>query len=104
MTIITDSGLDIRQSLTACGIRVSLHGGITDYLESGINPGSFLESVICNDLVGAVCRADDDMTRDELKALILWFYNEAPGPSNGSRALMERWMQSRRELKDIENA
>lgn len=36
-----------------------LHEGLVRWVEFGIPPGSFLRSVIANDLLGAVSRADD---------------------------------------------
>ena len=35
-----------------------MHGAVIRYVEDGIEPGGFLEAVLCNDLKGAVMRAD----------------------------------------------
>lgn len=66
------------------------------YIEEGIKPGSFLTSVICNDLKGAVGNADDE-NLPNLPAFVAYFYNEAPGSCWGSKEMMERWIRDRRE-------
>jgi hypothetical protein len=58
-------------------------GGLQRYFEHGIEPGSFMESVLCNDLRGACLRADDVNLRN-LVGIVGWLYNEAPLGSWGS--------------------
>lgn len=65
--------------------------GIRRYIEHGIEPGSFLYAVICNDLREAVGRADD-MNLRNLPAYVSYFYNEAPAGCWGSREKFELWM------------
>jgi hypothetical protein len=51
--------------------------GIMRYVEHGRQPGGFLTSVLCNDLFGAVGKAD----RENLAALpviVRWFANNCP--------------------------
>ena len=67
-------------------------GGIERYVNQGIPPGDFLRAVICNDLSGAVGRADDENIRN-LPAYVAYFYNEAPGTCWGSIAKMVAWME-----------
>jgi hypothetical protein len=67
-------------------------GGIERYINQGIKPGSFLTAVICNDLKGAVMRADDE-NLPNLVAFVAYFYNEAPAPCWGSPEAMKAWME-----------
>jgi len=62
----------------------NFRGQVERYLRNGNPPGGFLEAVIGNDLMGAINRADKDAA-DNLKAIVGWFYWEAPGGSWGSK-------------------
>ena len=67
-------------------------GGVDRYIEHGIEPGSFLSAVICNDLFEAIGRADEQNTRN-LPAYCAYFYNEAPGACYGSKEAMKAWIE-----------
>ena len=67
-------------------------GGIERYINDKINPGDFLQAVICNDLREAVGRADDENIRN-LPAYVAYFYNEAPSLCWGSKEKMEAWLK-----------
>jgi len=71
-------------------------GGIQRYIEQGIEPGSFLSAIICNDLKGACAQADDENLRN-IPAYIAYFYNESPMSCWGSWKIMERWMSIKNE-------
>ena len=61
------------------------------YIESGIQPGSFLTAVLSNDLMGALGRADDI----NLHALPLYgrfLYNDAPCWCFGSPEKVAAWI------------
>ena len=69
---------------------------IIKYIEYGAEPGNFLTAVITNDLKKAVGHAD--RTNFELlRMYVQWFYNVAPGESQGDIQKMRSWMQSRRK-------
>lgn len=68
--------------------------GIRNYVEHGIEPGSFLSAVICNDLKGAVAAADF-RNMPNLPAFVGYFYNEAPSQCWGSNEKMIAWMAKR---------
>ncbi len=53
------------------------------YMEQGIDPGSFLQAVLCNDLRQAVASADST-NRTKLADIVQWLYGEAPSSSWGS--------------------
>lgn len=70
-----------------------IQGAAQRYVEHGIAPGGFLTAVICNDLFGAVGRADST-NRRALPEICQFWYAEAPGVCWGSPERMERWMNS----------
>ena len=65
---------------------------IKRYIHGRVIPGDFLQAVICNDLTGAVGRADDDNLAN-LPAFVGYFYNEAPSRCWGSKEKMEAWLR-----------
>lgn len=67
-------------------------GGITRWIENGIQPGDFLWAVITNDLKDAVGRADDENLRN-LPAYVSYFYNEAPAACWGSPEKAAAWIE-----------
>lgn len=66
---------------------------IRRYVLDGIMPGLFLQSVIANDLLGAVCRADN-VNAPLLKQYAQWFHNVAPMSCCGSRDKLLAWIES----------
>src|SRR5580765_5875680 len=54
----------VYESLKAAGVPEHLHGGIVRYIINGILPGGFLRSVIANDAISVVCRADEESRLD----------------------------------------
>ena len=73
--------------------------GIKRYVEEGIEPGHFLQAVICNDLAEAVSRADDE-NLDNLAAYVVYFYNKVPSNLWGSKEKMDKWLTRCREHRD----
>jgi hypothetical protein len=59
------------------------------YIDHGIQPGSFLTAVICNDLRSAVSYADDENIAN-IPAYIGYLSNEAPIGCWGSYEAMNR--------------
>jgi hypothetical protein len=62
------------------------------YIMDGVEPGSFLTSVICNDLRGSIFSADGD-NRTRIEQFVRLFNDYAPGPCWGSKDRMTRWME-----------
>ena len=75
-------------------IRDQMMGAIERYIEHGMEPGSFLTAVICNDLFGACGRADAENLRN-IPAFVAYFYNEVPSSCFGSPERMKAWMDAR---------
>lgn len=76
---------------------------LRNYVEHGYEPGGFLYCVLCNDLVGAVSRADA-MNLYALKDIAQFVYNEMPHNCHGNEAVVVRYLQERsaRQPKVIE--
>lgn len=68
--------------------------GIHRYIENGILPGSFLQAVICNDLLASVALADLENTYF-LTKIVAWFYTYAPALCWGSQERMQAWSEYR---------
>ena len=81
-----------RQQLAASRVPPHLHDGLVEYLVNHRPPGSFLCSVLSNDLLGA-CKRGDEQSRAHLVDLVLWLYEQAPIPSWGSVARVRTWLQ-----------
>jgi 1,2-phenylacetyl-CoA epoxidase PaaB subunit len=74
----------------------AIQSGLWNYLAYGLQPGSFLESVLTNNYVMAMVRADGTWTRRGLHDLAKWILHEAPIDSWGSAEKYNAW----RELTD----
>lgn len=86
-TAILVNGLPIDYS----SLPEHMQDGMRLYLENRIGPGSFLTSVLANDLRGA-CERADHINRYRLYDIVSWLYNYAPGNSWGSRESVNKWL------------
>lgn len=77
--------------------------GVERYIEHGIEPGDFLQAVICNDLKEACVRADRTNQRLFFE-IVFWFYNEAPEPCSGSAEKYRAWLERFRKGEDDDGA
>jgi len=68
-----------------------MRDGIAMYIKYGVDPGSFLTAVICNDLKNAVGQADE-INLKNIPAYVNYFYNHAPIDCWGSKAAMNGWI------------
>ena len=71
--------------------RAEMCQALIAYARAGEPVGGFLQAVLSNDLMAAVCRADQDNIRN-LPAGALFIYNELPSPCHGSPAKYEAWL------------
>lgn len=67
---------------------------IQEYIENGVETGSFLKAIICNDLAKAVRRADEE-NMNNIPAFIAFFYNHAPSECWGNAANYEFWIKKK---------
>jgi hypothetical protein len=76
----------------AAAVPWAIRESLRRYVEQRIRPGSFLQAVLANDLLGAVCRADST----NLAAIVdiaKHVHNDLePGWCHGSYAAVERWL------------
>ena len=77
-----------------CTIPARMMPAIKPWIDIGLVPGDFLWAVICNDLRGAVARADHENLRN-LPAFVGYFYNEAPADCWGSLEKALAWRESK---------
>jgi hypothetical protein len=68
------------------------------YIRDGRPTGQFLQAIICNDLLEACGRADDENIRI-IPIFVSYFYNEAPSPCWGSKEAYVKWVNG--ELADF---
>lgn len=67
-----------------------IRDGFKLWIENGINPGSFVMSVLENNLSEALGRADH-INRDKLHSIVCWLYNFAPSDCWGSPEIVKKW-------------
>jgi hypothetical protein len=71
------------------------------YIKTGIPTGSFLKSVIENNLFESFARADD-VNRQALFAIVSYFYNWAPSGCWGSQLKRQAWIEAKRLKRDAQ--
>jgi hypothetical protein len=64
---------------------------LMNYFNHCWEPGSFLMSVLTNDLYGAASRADT-VNRPELAKITVWVINNAPYGSYGDHETVKNWL------------
>lgn len=70
------------------------------WVSRGVLPGSFLQAVLANDLMGAVVRADDE-NRAAFVEIVYWLRCEVPCECHGSLDHMGLWRRKHQvELAD----
>lgn len=81
-------------AMTTHGIPERMQGALIRYFDKRIPPGDFLQAVLSNDLIESFGRADYE-NATQMRAYILWLYNEVPGRANGawgSRQAVKNWL------------
>lgn len=76
----------------------ALQDGVKLYIDHGIEPGSFLRSVLENDLREACARADH-INRHRLFEIVQCLWNEIPAECWGSPEKVNRWIGFGRKAK-----
>lgn len=64
------------------------------YFFHGLEPGSFLVSVLSNDLMGA-CTRSDHINRDSIVGIATWVLHNAPPESWGNHTSIKLWIEDR---------
>ena len=68
-----------------------LDPSLENYLLHGLEPGGFLCSVLCNDLYGAVARADA-FNRSRISVIVFSIMEVFPEEAYGSPRLYREWL------------
>jgi hypothetical protein len=84
-----------RELLALSKVPEQLHGGLVRYFVHGIPPGSFVRSVLENDCVAAVRRADA-LCQAGLGDLVRFLVTAAPAPAWGSAESVAAWIEQHR--------
>ena len=77
---------------TKYNIPTHTQGALTRYVKEGMYPGGFLESVLSNDLFGAIGQADRENTA-ALRDIVMFVYNEVPSNAWGSKEKVYRYSE-----------
>lgn len=89
----------IAHSLNGYGISLNSSRPLVQYLVYGFHPGSFFNSVIANDLSGALLHADHNKTLNELHSIVSWITQCWPARSFGSDKSVKTWRMIKREIR-----
>ena len=68
---------------------------IKNYYYHKFHPGGFVYAMLCNDFVGAACRADS-WNQEKLHEYANWLINRMPPGSWGSKEIVDAWLRSDR--------
>ena len=69
-----------------------------DYILRGYTPGSFMYSVLCNDLVGATSHADTE-NKKYLLDIAKWMLHNAPALCWGSKQAVADWIEDKDRVR-----
>lgn len=82
-------------------MRPEIRASLLAYALDGRETGGFLRACLENDLMEAVCRADENNLAD-IADIARFIYNELPAPCHGSPGHVQRWLarepEGRRKL------
>ena len=70
------------------------HQSLDLYAEKRVEPGGFLKAVLCNDLIGAVSKADSRNLAN-LPAIVAYVYNKLPASCWGSPEDYHNWLNNK---------
>lgn len=75
------------------GLPEHMRDGLKIYVEHGVPPGSFMRSVLSNDLKEACARADH-INRRNLWEIVRVLWNEVPSTCWGSLEKVQQWINA----------
>ena len=73
---------------------------LTQFIKEGKQVNAFLRCVLCNDLAGAVTRANAENLA-ALPTIAQWLYSEAPDACWGTEAKYLRWIEQHEKRPKI---
>lgn len=83
------------------GYNIPIHtqGALSRYVEEGYMPGGFLTAVLCNDLMGAIARADGENIH-AIKEICMFVYNRIPADAWGNAEKMRTYTKKVWDMKE----
>lgn len=72
--------------------------GLELYLRMGINPGGFMQALLCNDLMNAFSRADS-LNIEKMENWIKFIYNYLPLSCYGNRWDYDTWVEKHKDAE-----
>jgi hypothetical protein len=90
----TMSPTELESNLTKAGVPDQFFSGLRDYILYGQETGSFLRSVLENDIIKAFRYADDGASH-ALRPIIIFLENYAPSACFGSQLAVDMWINNR---------
>lgn len=91
-----------KESFAYHQIPEAIQEGLWNYMAHGLEPGSFLISVLKNDFYMAAMRADSSWTGKSFKDLGRWIVTHVPADMRGSDANVFNWMSNTTETQRTE--
>lgn len=83
---------ELENGLRRCKIPPHMEKAIRAYVNEHREPGHFLQAVLENDFIAAVCRADHENTLS-LRTWALLLHNYTPSECHGSVENYENWIK-----------
>jgi|SRR6185436_6091309 len=97
---MADYRAHLRLRLIESDVPVSLHAGLIEYFAARRPTGSFLRSVLENDLSQACARADD-INRWHLVEVVTFLHGSCPGTAWGSPEKVTAWLEDTAPVPEI---
>jgi hypothetical protein len=88
----------VRLNYEHYGVPGHTREALEDYFFYGYQPGSFLYSVLINDLIGA-CTHCDHVNREAIVDIVKWLLHRAPHGSWGSREMVQNWTANEKQCR-----
>ena len=84
-------------------IRPDIREALDRYASNGIPTGDFLRAVLSDDLMEAVCRADDDNILT-IHSICGYICNELPAGCHGSPEAYKAWIEKHKATREAKEA
>jgi hypothetical protein len=62
------------------------------YVIEGFDPGSFFVALLANDLMAAAAKSHELNSWKQIRGVVKWLYNRAPGQCYGSHEKVKAWL------------
>jgi hypothetical protein len=102
MSSTTTPEQDLRAKLSWANVPADHHDELLAYILHGAPPGSFIRSVLENDLTGA-CRTADEGNRSRIFAFVAFLFNYAPLNLWGSPEAVATHIVAKRREREASN-